>query len=398
LEGSRTVATEPPSADEMIARARAMIPALATRSRAGRRERRIADATIAEMRRAGLFQVLQPRRWGGYEMDLPTFYEIQFALAQGDMSTAWIYGVCGVHPWFMALLAERAAEEVWGRDNNALICSSLMPAGKAAAAAGGYRLSGRWKYASCCAHCDWALLGALVATEAGAPPQGRIFLLPRTSYESVDTWQVSGLQATGSWDIIVDDVFVPAHRSQSMLDNFLLKGIGQAINTAPLYRLPFGQIFVRGISTAALGALQGMLDALIALGKTRVTRAGGRTAENPFVQLVCAQAAAAIDEMKSTLLRTFRSLHAYAERGETPPLAERLQMKFQSTEVTERCTLLAARIFKATGAAGLSDELPFGGILADLMAGRAHISNQYEYVGSRWGGSQFGLPNNDLMV
>ncbi|HKN09048.1 MAG TPA: acyl-CoA dehydrogenase family protein, partial [Pseudomonadota bacterium] len=209
---------------------------------------------------------------------------------------------------------------------------------------------------------------------------------------------VSGLQATGSWDIIVEDVFVPAHRSQSMLDNFLLKGVGQAINTAPLYRLPFGQIFVRGISTAALGALQGMLDALVALGKTRVTRAGGRAAENPFVQLVCAEAAAAIDEMKSTLLRTFRSLHAYAERGETPPLAERLQMKFQSTEVTERCTLLAARIFKATGAAGLSDELPFGGILADLMAGRAHISNQYEYVGSSWGGALFGLPNKDLMV
>src|SRR5271165_3907596 len=383
---------------EMIARARAMIPTLAARSREGRRERRIADATIAEMRRAGLFQVLQPSRWGGYEMHLPTFYEIQFALAQGDMSTAWIYGVCGVHPWFMALMAERAAEEVWGRDNSTLICSSLMPAGKAAAAPGGYRLSGRWKYASCCAHCDWALLGALVETDTGAPPQGRIFLLPRTQYESVDTWQVCGLQATGSFDIIVDDAFVPAHRSQSMLDNFLLKGVGQAINTAPLYRLPFGQIFVRGISTAALGALQGMLDALVALGKTRVTRAGGRTAENPFVQLVCAEAAAAIDEMKSTLLRTFRSLHAYAERGETPPLAERLQMKFQSTEVTERCTLLAARIFKATGAAGLSDDLPFGGVLADLMAGRAHISNQYEYVGSSWGGALFGLPNKDLMV
>jgi len=382
----------------MIARARAMIPTLAARSREGRRERRIADATIAEMRRAGLFQVLQPSRWGGYEMHLPTFYEIQFALAQGDMSTAWIYGVCGVHPWFMALMAERAAEEVWGRDNSTLICSSLMPAGKAAAAPGGYRLSGRWKYASCCAHCDWALLGALVETDTGAPPQGRIFLLPRTQYESVDTWQVCGLQATGSFDIIVDDAFVPAHRSQSMLDNFLLKGPGQAINTAPLYRLPFGQIFVRGISTAALGALQGMLDALIALGKTRVTRAGGRTAENPFVQLVCAEAAAAIDEMKSTMLRTFRALHAYAERAETPPLAERLQMKFQSTEVTERCTLLAARIFKATGAAGLSDDLPFGGVLADLMAGRAHISNQYEYVGSSWGGALFGLPNKDLMV
>src|SRR5271165_3208082 len=310
-------ATDVPDAVEVIARARAMTATLAARSSAARRRRRIADETVAEMQVAGLFRVLQPRRRGGYEMDLLTFYEVQFALAQGDMSTAWIYGVSGVHPWFMALLEDRAAEEVWGRDNAALICSSLMPAGKATATPDGYRLRGRWKYASGCEHCDWALLGAMVAAEAGVPPHGRIFLLPRAQYESVDTWQVCGLQATGSWDIIVEDAVVPAHRSQSMLDNFLLKGPGQKINAASLYRLPFGQIFVRGISTAALGALQGMLNALLDYGKTRVTRAGGRAAENPFIQLLCAETAAAIDEMRGTLARNFRNLHAYASRGET---------------------------------------------------------------------------------
>ena len=398
MEPARHIATATPEPMEIIDRARAMIPALAERSLEGRRQRRIPDETIADMQRAGFFRVLQPKRWGGYEMDLHTFYEIQLALAEGDMSTAWIYGVSGVHPWFMALLDDRAAQEVWRSDTSVLICSSLMPAGRATPADGGYRLSGRWRYASCCEHCDWALLGAMVATDGGGPPEGRIFLLPRKDYGTIDTWQVSGLQATGSWDVTVEDVFVPAHRSQSMLDNFLLKGPGQALNTSSLYRLPFGQIFVRGISTAALGALQGMLNAFLNYGKTRVTRAGGRSAENPFVQLLCAETAAAIDEMTSTLHRNFRNLHAYARRGETPPLEERLRYKFQSTEVTERCTLLAARIFKATGAAGLAEGLPFGGILADLMAGRQHISNQYEYVGSSWGGVMFGLESKDLML
>jgi 3-hydroxy-9,10-secoandrosta-1,3,5(10)-triene-9,17-dione monooxygenase len=397
-EPARHFAHEAPEPMELVARAGAMIPTLAGRSPTGRRERRIPDETIADMRRAGFFRVLQPKRWGGYEMDLNTFYDVQLALAEGDMSTGWVYGVSGVHPWFMALLDDRAAHEVWHSDTSTLICSSLMPAGKATAVEGGFRLSGRWKYASCCDHCDWALLGAMVAAADGGPPDGRIFLLPRKDYEAVDTWQVSGLQGTGSWDVIVDDVVVPAYRSQRMVDNFDLKGPGQAVNTSSLYRLPFGQIFVRGISTAALGALQGMLNALLEYGKTRVTRAGGRSAENPFVQLLCADAAAAIDEMTSTLHRNFRNLHAYARRGETPPLEERLRYKFQSTAVTERCTLLAARIFKATGAAGLSDDLPFGGILADLMAGRQHISNQYEYVGSSWGGVMFGLENKDLMV
>jgi 3-hydroxy-9,10-secoandrosta-1,3,5(10)-triene-9,17-dione monooxygenase len=387
-----------PAPAEVIARARAMIPTLAQRSAEGRRERRVPDVTIVEMQRAGFFRVLQPKRWGGYEMDLNTFYEIQLALAEGDMSTAWVYGVSGVHPWFMALLDDRAAQEVWGSDSATLICSSLMPAGKAEPVDGGFRLSGRWKYASCCDHCDWALLGAMVAQDGGRPPAGRVFLLPRREYRSVDTWQVSGLQGTGSLDVLVEEVFVPAWRSQAMLDNFMLRGPGQAVNTSSLYRLPFGQIFVRGISTSALGALQGMLNALMDYSKTRITRAGGRSSDNPFVQLLCAETAAAIDEMKTILHRNFRDLHDYAEWGETPPLELRLKYKFQSTAVTERCTLLAARIFKATGAAGLTDELPFGGILADLTAGRQHISNQYEYVGASWGGVMFGLENKDLMV
>src|SRR3981081_4199806 len=230
IEAARRVASGAPTPAEIIARARALIPSLAKRSLEGRRQRRVLDETIADMQRAGFFRVLQPKRWGGYEMDLGTFYEIQLALAEGDMSTAWIYGVSGVHPWFMALLDDRAAQEGWGRDTSTLICSSLMPAGKARAAEGGFRLSGRWRYASCCDHCEWALLGAMVASDSGGAPEGRIFLLSRKDYETVDTWRVWALQATGSWDVIVDDVVVPGHRSQSMLDNFLLKGSGQAMN------------------------------------------------------------------------------------------------------------------------------------------------------------------------
>lgn len=86
-------------------------------------------------------------------------------------------------------------------------------------------------------------------------------------------------------------------------------------------------------------------------------------------------------------------------RGDgTPPLELRLQYMFQSSAVIGRCTRLAARIFKATGAAGLSDELPFGSVLHDLMAARAHISNQYEYYGSNWGAVMFGRKNQDLLL
>ena len=397
MEGSKSARTIAPEPADLVVRARALIPVLARRSLEQKQRRGILPETIAEMQAAGFFRVLQPRRWGGYEMNLGTFYDIEMALSEGDMSSGWTYGVLGVVSWFLGVMDDRAAQEVWGDDTTTLICSSTMPAGKATAVDGGFRLAGYWRYASGCEHCGWALLGGMVHVD-NTPPDWRFFLVPRRDYQTVDTWQVAGLQGTGSIDVILDDVFVPAYRTQRLQDNFLLRGAGQALNTSSLYRLPFGQIFVRGVSTAGMGALQAMLAALIDFSRDRVSRAGGRSAENPFVQLLCAETAAAIDEMRTTLHRNFATLHDYARRSETPPLELRLQHKFQSSAVIERCTLLASRIFKSTGAAGLSDELPFGRILADLMAARQHISNQYDYYGSNWGAAMFGLESKDLLL
>jgi 3-hydroxy-9,10-secoandrosta-1,3,5(10)-triene-9,17-dione monooxygenase len=397
MEGSKSARTIAPEPAELVVRARALIPVLARRSLEQKQRRGILPETIAEMQAAGFFRVLQPRRWGGYEMDLGTFYDIEMALGEGDMSSGWTYGVLGVVSWFLGVMDDHAAQEVWGHDTTTLICSSTMPAGKATAVDGGFRLGGYWRYASGCEHCGWALLGGMVHVD-NTPPDWRFFLVPRRDYQTVDMWQVAGLQGTGSIDVILDDVFVPAYRTQRLQDNFLLRGAGQALNTSSLYRLPFGQIFVRGVSTAGIGALQAMLAALIDFSRDRVSRAGGRLAENPFVQLLCAETAAAIDEMRTTLHRNFATLHDYARRSETPPLELRLQHKFQSSAVIERCTLLASRIFKSTGAAGLSDELPFGRILADLMAARQHISNQYDYYGSNWGAVMFGLESKDFLL
>src|SRR6201747_352085 len=103
-----------------------MIPALRERAPQGDRERRLAKETVAEMQAAGLFKGLQPKRWGGYELDILTYFDVQMALGEGDMSVAWVYGVVGVHPWFVALLGDRAATDIWGTDDSTLICSSLM--------------------------------------------------------------------------------------------------------------------------------------------------------------------------------------------------------------------------------------------------------------------------------
>jgi 3-hydroxy-9,10-secoandrosta-1,3,5(10)-triene-9,17-dione monooxygenase len=390
--------TEPkiPATDEIIARARAMIPTLARRAPLGERERTLPKETIAEMQAAGLFKVLQPRRWGGYEMDMGTYFEVQMALGEGDMSVAWVYGVVGVHPWFVALLDEKAEQEIWGADNTTLICSSLMPVGVAKPVEGGFRISGQWKYASGSDHCRWAFLGGLVE---GRPDDRRVFVIPRKDYEIVDTWHVPGLKGTGSNDIAIQDAFVPDHRTQKYSDNFRGWGPGQALNTAPLYKLPFGQVFFRGVSTGAIGALQGMLDAYIEYGKKRIQRSSGAAAsEDMTIQITCAETAVAIDEMKTILHRNFHELERYAAKGEMPPLKQRIEYKFHNAWVAERCSLLASRLFKAAGTAGIAAELPFGRILADITVGRQHISNQFEQVAKSYGATLFGIDNNKDFV
>jgi 3-hydroxy-9,10-secoandrosta-1,3,5(10)-triene-9,17-dione monooxygenase len=170
-----------PTAETLVARARAMIPIIAGRAAAARRERRAPAETIRDMEAAGFFRILQPARWGGYEMKPQVFYDVLMALAEGDMSTGWVYGVLGVHPWLMALMDDRAAHDIWADDDTTRLCSSLMPVGRAEPVEGGFRLTGHWRFSSGCDHAKWALLGAAVRTEPGETPDIRIFMVPHTA-------------------------------------------------------------------------------------------------------------------------------------------------------------------------------------------------------------------------
>ena len=134
----------------------------------------------------------------------------------------------------------------------------------------------------------------------------RTFLLPRSDYQIVHDWNVFGLQATGSHGIIVDKAFVPEHRTHKAVDGFLCKNPGQLQNTAPLYRLPWAQVFVRAVSSAAIGALQGALNAFIGIAAKRVsTNTGKSTKLDPFALNAAARTQSAILEMKTVLYKSF---------------------------------------------------------------------------------------------
>ncbi|ATE65854.1 acyl-CoA dehydrogenase family protein [Rhizorhabdus dicambivorans] len=387
-----------PSAAELVERARKLIPVLRERAAAGDAAANVVPETIEDMKKAGLFRVLQPKRWGGYEMSPKTFYDVQMALAEGDMSVGWIYGVIGVHNWQIALFDDRAAREVFENNPDAIIASTYMPKGKTEAVEGGYRFSGRWQFSSGSKHAQWFFLGGLFPGAGEGVPNMGTFLIPLEDVEIVETWDTHGLKATGSHDVIVKDAFVPDYRTHTHRQGFEIDSPGNAVNTGPLYRLPFGQVFLRSVSTASIGALQALLNEVIAFGSGKLGSFGGRTSENPFAQLAVAEAAATIADLKNTLYANFDHMERHAAAGTVPAMEDRLRFKYQSSEVASRCAGVAAKLFRVAGGSGLFLEKPFARILANIESGGQHQANSYELWGANFGASLFGAENQDIFL
>ncbi|AQY65689.1 flavin-dependent monooxygenase [Pseudomonas veronii] len=387
-----------PDGEELISRARAMIPMLRQRAKLGDEHRNLPQETINDIEAAGLFRILQPKRYGGYELSPKVFYDVVMALAEGDMSVGWVYSVVAVHAWQMALFDDRAAQDVWGKDSSTRISSSYMPTGRATPVEGGFMFSGRWGYSSGCDHCEWVFLGGLVQQPEGQPMDARTWLIPRKDYEIVDTWHTAGLKGTGSKDIVINDVFVPEYRTHKMFDGFTCNSPGNQWNTSPLYRMPFGQVFSRAVSTAAIGALRGMLDCFLETAKVRVNVVGIKTNEDPTAQLIIAEASNAIDELSLVLKRNFDALEGYAERGEVPPIEERVKYRFQASFPPERVSYLASRLFKAAGGAAVFTNNPYGRFLADINVGRQHAANQFQMFGVNWAKVQMGQQSQDFFL
>jgi len=388
-----------PAIADLVDRAAALVPVLRERADACEAGNKVPQETIRDFQEAGFFKILQPRRHGGYEMDIETFYAVQMKLAEGCMSSAWVLGVVAVHNWQLALFDAKAQDDVWGKDNATLISSSYMPRAQVTPVEGGYRISGRWGFSSGVDHCDWAFLGGLVKDPETGEPDFWTFLVPRDDFKALPIWNTIGLGGTGSHDVTVEDAYVPAYRTHRSKDGFAATNPGAKVNPGALYRLPFGQVFVRAVSSSSIGALQGALDCFIEKGaRRRSANSGASASVDPDVQMVIAETRVAIDEMKTMLFRNFAHLTEKARAGEQADLETRLHYRFQSGQISGRCCALIARIFAASGAEAIYRGNPIARAFCDIHAGRAHVANNPGVVGRNFGSVLLGAPNNDSFI
>jgi 3-hydroxy-9,10-secoandrosta-1,3,5(10)-triene-9,17-dione monooxygenase len=390
----KMVKDEIPTPHELMERARAMIPALKARAARTIAERRIPDETIAEMQEAGFFRILQPKRWGGYEMNPNAFFDVQKLLAEGCMSTGWVYGVVGCHPYELALFHDEAQREVWGTDTSVLASSSYQPVGKVERVEGGFYLSGDWGFSSGCEHCGWVLLGAMVPPlQEGDPPDMRTFLLPRADYQIKDAWYTFGLQGTGSQNIVVSRAFVPEYRTHKAVDGFLCKNPGQVENDATLFRLPWAQVFLRSVSTAALGGTRAAIKAALEIAGSRISTNTGKVSKSdPILLTAIANAYAQVDEMEVVLRRNFDGLLATLESGAEIPMETRQLYRYQSSTVVRRCATLVDTLLPLLGGRAIYTSSPIVQPWLDINAARAHVANDPNNMGPDLASGLLGQP------
>ena len=386
------------TSETYLQRVRALLPALRERAAHAEQLRRLPDETVADFQEAGLFRCLQPKRYGGFELDPGILYQAIIEIGAVCGSSAWVLGVIGIHNWHLGLFAPEAQDDVWGKDTSIQLSTSLAPTGTVERADRGFRLRGRWSFSSGCDFCHWAVLGGIVPPlEKDAPPDARTFLVPRSDYVIDDTWYTVGLCGTGSKDLVVDNAFVPEYRTHSYRDAFYLTNPGAVVNDAPLYRLPFGLVFPACIGSPAIGVALGALAAFREQTTTRISpRDKSRVAEDPFAQFALAEAAAEVTAARDSLLANFAEAMRLVRAGSEIPLAKRARYRWDTAKATDRSVRAVDRLFEASGGRGIFLDNPIQRAWRDVHAIRAHAGNNLEKAAFVFGRSEFGLPPLDL--
>jgi 3-hydroxy-9,10-secoandrosta-1,3,5(10)-triene-9,17-dione monooxygenase len=352
-----------------------LLPAIRARAAETEALGRVPDETIGELARTGVFRAVQPRQFGGLELDPATFFEGMVRIGSACGSTGWVASVVGVHPFHIAMFPEQAQREVWQGNPDARASSSYAPTGKVERVDGGFVLSGRWGFSSGVDHCQWAILGGVLCdNDTGKPAEFRSFLVPRPDFEiDHQSWQVSGLMGSGSKDVVIKEAFVPGHRTHSIVDVYNGTDPGLAVNRGPLYKLPWLSMFAYAITSPAIGAAVGALNAFIEETSTRVSAFGGApVALNPAMHVRLADAHIVIGDARARLHSTWNACYAIAQTGQRISVERRAELRYEGARSIGACLEAVLKLFEAGGGRVMQTSKPLQRHLRDILAMRNH--------------------------
>ena len=382
-----------PGADELIGRARALAPKLRERAVRAERERNIPRESVEEYLASGLIHTLQPKRWGGYEYDHETAFDIAIELGRSTCgSSAWCLNYLADHACILSHFPDEAQHDVWSRNSAACIATSAKPTGKVTVAPGGYRLDGRWAWCSGLRHSHWIMIGGLVHREGDHHPDMRLFLVPTSDVRQEDTWYCAGLSATGSNTSVVDNVFVPEHRSVSFSTLRDACSPGSKVNTNPIYRTPFIAVHSYALLGPAMGLARGAYADFVEWTKVRyLTYTQLAIAQHVPVQIRVAEIGAQIDAAELLARRAFVTARSdYTGMS----METRTLLRRDWTYALRMLREAMDSLVKISGSSGLMDDNAVQRCWRDVHAISSHVVMNWDVPAENFGRSEFGLGLN----
>jgi 3-hydroxy-9,10-secoandrosta-1,3,5(10)-triene-9,17-dione monooxygenase len=375
-----------PTEAELLQRARDLIPMLKERAASVEQARMVSRETVQAFVDAGFFRILQPKRFGGWEMNPAVFYKVLMELGRGCCSSAWNMMILGIHNWEFGSMPDQACLDVWGEDDATIIASSYPPFGKVEEVEGGYRISGTWKTSSGCDHGQWAFLGGLRKDASGKVIDRLSMLVPSSAWVIEDDWKVFGLAGTGSKSLVIEETFVPHHRAHSLID-YAYSERGE------MYLYPFNQVFFGSVSAVIVGMAQGAVDEYIAQMSVRTDTTGGNAAAlSPYVKDRLGNAVNRVRTARARLLQMMAETTEYVERRELVPTHDRVHHMLDIARVGRECEEAVMLLFKATSARGIYLSNPMQRILRDVIAAANHITQNADDTAGMLGGYLLGQP------
>lgn len=378
--------TESVTAEELLRRATELAPRIKERAAEAEKLRQIPSESVQDLGAAGLLRVDTPVCYGGYEAatERSVAFDVTMELGRVCGSTAWCYGQWTVHTWMLAHWPRRAQDEYFAAGPDTLASSGLVPnLAHAESVAGGMKIWGRWQFSSGADASGWAFLGLPM-------PNGRLWaLVPRSDYTIDDTWFVSGLRATGSKDLTIDEAFVPDYRLLDPDRAGAGNWTGWQLHKRDSYRLPSPLMTGWELVSPLVGIGQGAVDEFTA--RLRGTSGRGRTADSTSVQLRLAESSVEVDVARLLHLNDVREVVAKAGRGETFSELDRALNQRDKAFATRLCVRAVNRLFDASGGHALFESDPLQRYHRDVHAGSHQLRVQWDTFGEAYGRLALGL-------
>jgi len=380
---------------ELVARAAALRPLLQAQADETDSLRRLADANVAALNEAGLCRLMVPQRFGGYQTNIHTYIAVMAELGRGCGSTAWVASLLNVCAWLAALFPERAQRDLWGENPNTWVAGSLAPNGTATPVAGGWRVTGRWPWASGCLHAQWAACGIRMTNDRGEIQNFGLSLMPMSDLSIEDTWFMAGMKGTGSNTIVANDVFVPEHRflpyPPAFQGHYRTEHLDEVTYSVAL--VPVTILILVG---SQLGLARAALDHVIAKAPTRgVTHTSfAKQSESAGFQIQVAEAAAKIDTAYLHAFRAADDLDRAAESGRHPDLVPRARVRLDTALAAKYCRDAVDLLADAHGTSSLADVNHMQRLWRDVHVASRHAITSWTVNLEIYGKALLGIEPN----